>query len=43
LGIGIVGVWIGLLLRHLWSDHVQLHQMIQYINLQAPKINKLPD
>jgi len=39
---GFLGVFLGLLLWHLYADHVAMHQMIQYINLQAPKINQLP-
>ncbi len=42
ISFGFFGVFLGLLLWHGWVDHQQLHQMIQYINLQAPKINQLP-
>lgn len=34
---------IGVLLAiHLWSDHVALHTMLDYLNTHADKINKLP-
>lgn len=39
---GAVGVLVVLLLIHLWSDHVALHTMLDYLNSHADKINKLP-
>ena len=39
---GVFGLAVGLLVWHAWSDHRQIHMLIEYINLQAPKINKLP-
>jgi hypothetical protein len=41
--MGFVGVLVALMLWHAWNDHVAFHRLAEYINIQAPKINKLPD
>lgn len=40
--LGLAGVVTALLLYHLWTDHVALHTVINYLNSNAAKINKLP-
>lgn len=40
--IGMLGVAAALLLYHLWTDHLALHALIDYLNTNAAKINKLP-
>ena len=43
---GLVGAVAGGLLLlsavHLWSDHIALHVLVDYMNRNAPKINALP-
>ena len=43
---GMVGAIVGgillLLAIHAYTDHVALHQVIDFINTQGPKVVKLP-
>lgn len=39
---GALGVAGALLLYHLWTDHLALHALVDYLNTNAAKINKLP-
>lgn len=39
---GILGVVVGLLLWHVYTDHLAFHELDAYIRMVAPKINKLP-
>lgn len=40
--LAIACLFAGLLVIHLWSDHLALHTLIDYLNAHAEKINKLP-
>lgn len=41
-GAAVLGVGVMLLAIHLWSDHVALHVVVDFLNRNADKINKLP-
>lgn len=41
LAAAAIGLLV-LLVIHLWSDHVALHVLINYLNQHAAAINKLP-
>ena len=42
LGIGIVGVFIGLTLWHLYTDHVAFHTIVNLINANAAQVQQAP-
>lgn len=42
-GVGFLGMLLGLLLWHAYTDHVAFHQLAEYLNRVAPKINQLQD
>lgn len=37
-----LGIVIGLTIIHLWSDHVALHVMLDFLNQHGETISKLP-
>lgn len=43
---GIAGAVLGgvllMVIMHLWADHTALHVIVNYLNQQSAKINKLP-
>jgi len=43
---GVIGACLGvvlvLLVIHLWSDHVAFHALVNFINANGAKIQKLP-
>lgn len=39
---GLIGVAIGLLCWHAYTDHVAFHTMLDFLNRNAEKITKLP-
>jgi hypothetical protein len=39
---GLLGVLVGLLAWHLYTDHVAFHTMLEFLNRNADKIQKLP-
>jgi len=40
--VGLLGVLVGLLLLHLWSDHVAGHVIVDFLNQHGEKIRTLP-
>lgn len=38
----VICLLAGLVIVHLWSDHQALHTLVNYLNANAIKINKLP-
>lgn len=41
-GWGALGVAVALLLYHFYTDHVALHQIVDFVNQFGPAIQKLP-
>jgi len=39
---GVLGVVFGLLAWHVYTDHVAFHTMVDFLNRNAEKIQKLP-